>query len=92
MTELLKNGHAGLVECEDVQEDYKAWYIPHFSVRHLKNKLRVVFDAIATYDNVSLNDCLLPSHIDDLLGILCRFRERSVAVTCDIEKMFYNFR
>ena len=93
MNELLKNGHAEMVPMEDLNS--QSWYIPNFGVRHpKKQKLRVVFDASATYNGASLNDYLLPgpAHINDLLGILCRFRRQPVALTCDVEKMFYNFK
>ena len=95
MNELFKNGHAEEVIESTHSKDKKCWYIPHFGVRHpRKRKLRVVFDASATYNNQSLNDLLLPGppHINDLLGILCRFRKEPIALTCDVEKMFYNFK
>ena len=73
-----------------------AWYIPHHGVYHpLKpDKLRVVFDCSAKFCGVSLNDTLLtgPDLINSLVGVLCRFRKEEVAVTCDIEKMFHQFR
>ena len=56
-------------------------------------KLRVVFDASARFNGVSLNDQLLcgPDHINSLLGILLPFGKESIAITSDFEKMFYNF-
>lgn len=70
------------------------WYIPHFAVRHpQKQKLRVVFDCKAPYNGTSLNDHLLqgPDMMNSLVGILCRFRKESIAISCDIQKMLYNF-
>lgn len=94
ITDLIKNGHAEPVPNLQTDKPGEVWYIPHFSVKHpKKNKLRVVFDGSATYANNSLNQHLLqgPDLMNSLLGILCRFRKESVAVACDIEKMYYNF-
>ena len=61
--------------------------------RRKKKKVRVVFDCSAKYSGVSLNDKLLqgPDLMNSLVGILCRFREKPIAIACDIE-MFYNFK
>ena len=43
---------------------------------------------------MGLNDFLLPGpdQLNDLIGILHRFRKESVAVSADVEKMFYQFK
>ena len=96
MNTLFEKGFAEEVPVSEmVREDGKCWYIPHFGVLHpKKRKLRVVFDGSAKYANTCLNHHLLtgPDQLNDLLGILCRFRTGKVAVTCDVESMFYNFR
>jgi len=53
----------------------------------------VVFDCSAQFNGVSLNDYLLqgPDFMKDLLGILCRFRQESVAFMTDIKSMFRQF-
>ncbi|XP_067949849.1 uncharacterized protein [Watersipora subatra] len=92
MREMIDNGHAELAPDEPVKG--KTWYIPHFGVRHpRKDKLRVVFDASAKYKGQSLNDQLHtgPDMMNSLVGILLRFRTKRIAISCDIEKMFYNF-
>ena len=70
-------------------------YIPHQGVYHphKPNKIRVVFDGSAKYKGVSLNDMLLkgPDLMNGLIGVLLRFRQDKIALTCDIEQMFYNF-
>lgn len=72
------------------------WYIPHHGIFHPKkpDKLRVVFDCSASYSDVTLNQYLLqgPDLTNGLLGVLCRFRQYPIAIMCDIEKMFYQFR
>ena len=86
--------------CEKVSDDHEyrpgtKWFIPHHAVYHPKkpSKMRVVFDCSAKYKGVSLNDMLLqgPDMTNDLLGVLCRFRKEPIAISCDIEKMFYQF-
>ena len=53
----------------------------------------MVFDCSAQFNGVSLNDYLLqgPDFMNDLLGILCRFRKESVAFMTDIKSMFHQF-
>ena len=45
----------------------------------------------AEYKGHSLNHHLLsgPDLMNTLLGMLCWVRQETVAITCDIEKMFY---
>ena len=93
MNAMIDSGEAELVTSQTNPEG-RTWYIPHFGVTNAKkNKLRVVFDCSSKHQGVSLNDCLLsgPDHINSLVGILMRFRLNNVALTCDIEKMFYQF-
>ena len=69
-------------------------YVPHTGVYHpKKKKIRVVFDCSAQYGGVSLNQQLLqgPDLINDLVGILLRFREEPVAFVADIKGMFHQF-
>ena len=53
-----------------------------------------MFDCSAKFQDTSLNDHLLvgPDLTNNLVGILSRFRQKPVAITCDIEKMFHQFR
>ncbi|XP_023932720.1 uncharacterized protein LOC106173712 [Lingula anatina] len=90
MQSLIDNGHAERVT-SDVSKC--TWYIPHHGVYN-KQKLRVVFDCSARYKDTSLNGHLLkgPDMTNSLIGVLLRFRHETVAFTCDIEKMFYQFR
>ena len=95
MKNLVKDGHAEEVPKEKLSKPGEVWYIPHFHVTHpQKKKIRIVFDCSAKYAGTSLNDHLLqgPDHINSLVGILVRFRKEHVGISCDIEKMFYNFQ
>jgi hypothetical protein len=76
--------------------DGHTWYIPHHGVYHPKKptKMRVVFDCSAKYRGESLNSHLLqgPDLTNQLLGVLCRFRQKPIAFMCDIESMFHQFK
>ncbi|XP_067934182.1 uncharacterized protein [Watersipora subatra] len=94
MNGLIDGNMAELVEDTASAKSGEQWYIPHFAVKHpQKQKLRVVFDCKAAYNQTSLNDHLLqgPDMMNSLVGLLCRFRKESIAISCDIQKMFYNF-
>lgn len=93
MEEMISKGDAEPVPLTPEREI--EWFLPHHGVYHPRkpNKLRVVFDCSAKFHGISLNDTLLtgPDLINSLVGVLCRFRKESVAVICDIEKMFHQF-
>ncbi|XP_063435905.1 uncharacterized protein LOC134716797 [Mytilus trossulus] len=70
-------------------------YIPHHAVvdpTKPTTKVRIVYDASAKSkpENKSLNDCLHrgPVMLQDLCGLLLRFRMNKIAVVADIEKAF----
>jgi hypothetical protein len=94
MNEMVEHGHAE--KCTDEMKTDTEWYLPHFGVYHphKPDRLRVVFDASAKFKNKSLNEFLLqgPDMMNDLTGVLMRFRENRIAITCDIERMFHQFR
>jgi hypothetical protein len=93
MQDTIEKGHAERVPDNELAlNDGTIWYIPHHGVYHphKRDKIRVVFDCSATYENETLNKHLLqgPDMINSLPGILCRFRKERVAFACDIEGMF----
>jgi hypothetical protein len=93
MGNLLSSGHAELAS--KLADDAECWYLPIFGVYHPKkvDKIRVVFDSACQYNGVSLNSVLLqgPDLANSLLGVLLRFRREQVAVSVDVEQMFYCF-
>ena len=79
-----------------LQPGQECWYLPTFGVYHPQKpgKIRVVFDSSAEYKGTSLNDALLsgPNLNNTLIGVLLRFRREQIAVTADVEQMFYGFK
>jgi hypothetical protein len=71
-----------------------AYFLPHHAVLKPESdttKLRVVFDASAVSKNSnSLNDVMHtgPNPLQDLMGLLLRWRFHKIVFTADIEKMF----
>ena len=94
MDDVISRGDAEKVPLEEIDSD-QAWYIPHHGVYHphKPGKMCVVFDCSAKFQDTSLNDHLLtgPDLTNTLVGVLCRFRKGSIAVMCDIERMFHHF-
>ncbi|XP_033741833.1 uncharacterized protein LOC117328413 [Pecten maximus] len=94
MAKILHDGHAEIAP--QLQDDEECWYLPRFGIYHPKKpeKIRGVFDSSARCDGTSLNSVLLtgPDLVNSLLGVLLRFRTKPVAITGDIEQMFYCFK
>ncbi|XP_033103980.1 uncharacterized protein LOC117106683, partial [Anneissia japonica] len=90
----IENGYAEPVTDGETKSG-NIWYLPHHPVIHpLKNKVRVVYDCAAKFRGTSLNDMLLkgPDLMNDLLGVLLRFRQCRIAIVSDIEAMFHQVR
>ena len=66
--------------------------MPHYPVvkPHKPENVRRVCNAAAKFRSTSLNDMLLtgPDLLQNLVGIIFRFREHPIALTVDIEAMF----
>lgn len=78
-----------------IQDGKECWYLPSFGIYHPKkpDQIRIVFDSSAQHDGISLNNVLLkgPDLNNNLLGVLIRFRKEKIAVTADIQHMYYCF-
>ena len=88
MCTMISKGHATPVPADEVPGDSgHVWYLPHFGVYHPKkpSKVRVVFDASAEFEGMSLNKVLLPGPdlMNSLFGVLVRFCRERVGVMCD---------
>ena len=77
-------------------QDWKRpiFYISHVAVLNPKSNstpVGIVFNSSQLYQGVSLNSCLAKGpdrYMNNLLGILLRWREEAVALVGDIRKMF----
>ena len=83
------------VDPSEVNNENKKHYIPHHGVVKPDNrttKLRIVYDASAKTKkgNKSLNESLHrgPVILEDLCGLLLRFRTNKIGIIADIEKAF----
>ena len=78
---------------EDDPEDDNCWYLPHHAVSHPRkpDKVRVVFDCAARFNGTSLNEQLLtgPDLLNNLFGVITRFRKGRVTLVADIESMYH---
>lgn len=98
MIELIGNvferGHAEIAPTLSGHEEF--WYLPLFGVYNAKKPdcITGVFDSSTKCDGLSLNSVLLsgPDLVNSLLGVLLRFRREAVAISADIQQMFYCFK
>ncbi|XP_055604354.1 uncharacterized protein LOC129752604 [Uranotaenia lowii] len=71
----------------------RTWYLPLGAVTNPKKpgKVRLIWDAAAKVDGVSLNAMLLkgPDQLTSLPAVLFRFRQYPVAVCGDIREMYH---
>ena len=92
MEDYIAKGYARIVQPAEQGTTNKTWFLPHFAVKNPNKpgKMRVVFDAAAKSNGLSLNDCLLkgPDLYNSLVGVLFKFRERAVGFGGDIREMF----
>ena len=90
----LQNDYVRKLEERELGEtkDERQWYVTHHPVNNPRKteKVRRVCNAAAKYKWESLNDKLStgPDLLQNLVGIIFRFREHQIALTADIEAMF----
>ncbi|XP_055591483.1 uncharacterized protein LOC129743473 [Uranotaenia lowii] len=98
LQEYVDKGYAHRITEQEIKdtEPGKAWYLP---INYVLNpnkpgKVRIVWDAAAKVQGVSLNDRLLkgPDMISSLPSVIHCFRERKVAFGGDIREMFHQIR
>ena len=67
---------------------------PRCDQRKERKKVRVVLYCAASYQGKSLNDMVLqgPDLVNSLIGILIRFRMKSIALISDVESMYCRVR
>ena len=97
INDYVAKGHAQTMTEEETEATTpKTWYLPHHAVLNPNKpgKVRVVFDAASEFGGFSLNDNLLsgPDLLNNLVGILMRFRTGKIGIMADIEQMFHQVR
>ena len=97
MNTYFANGHACKVsKPNSIDHKSPIWYLPHHPVTNINKpgKVRVVFDCAAKYKGMSLNDALMkgPHLLNNLTGVLIRFRKNRIALVVDIEAMFHQVK
>ena len=87
----IEKGYVKSVTFSDTTPD-RVWYLPHYPVTNPNKpgKVRRVSNAASTFKRNSLNSNLLtgPDLLNNLVGLLLRFRENYIAITADFEAMF----
>lgn len=84
-------------------DEVESWEGPYFYISHLavsnpksqSTPVRIVFNSSQKCDGVSLNGVLAKGpdcYMNNLLGLLLRWREENVAVVGDIRKMFHSVK
>ncbi|XP_036330280.1 uncharacterized protein LOC118742367 [Rhagoletis pomonella] len=85
-----------LSEEEAAVKGKRTWYLPHFAVYNPNKpaKIRLVFDAAAESEGVSLNSALLsgPDLLQPLGTVLMKFRQKQIGVCADIVEMFHQVK
>lgn len=94
MDEYEKKGYSRKIStAEAAKVGPRTWYLPHFGVINTNKpgKVRLVFDAAAEVNGISLNSALLsgPDQCQDLATVLSKFREKPIGVCADIVEMFH---
>ena len=97
--EQIAKGIIERVESSEEDNENRKHYIPHHAVitpEKTTTKIRIVYDASAKIKRSakSLNECLYrgPVILEDLCGLLLRFRMKKIGLILDIEKAFLQVR
>ena len=96
ITKYLEKGYIRKVEPSE-KEPMKKWYLPHFAIPksdRATTKTRIVFDASAKCNNISLNDMIYqgPKLQRELCDVLLHFRQYPIAIACNIPEMYLKIR
>ncbi|XP_073831625.1 uncharacterized protein [Musca autumnalis] len=94
---LIEKGYARKLNEDEIGgSESRVWYLPIFITcnPNKPDRARLVWDAAAKTNGVSLNDFLLagPDLLTSLLDILLTFRVGKVAICGDIAEMFHQIR
>ena len=95
MMEMCEMGFARKLSTEEMEKYHgPVHYISHHAVIRPEKKstpLRIVFNSSATYQGHQLNSYWMkgPDLLNNIFGVILRFRENAVAVIGDISKMYH---
>ena len=95
MKKMIDNGYANKVPKETNAKLGTSFYINYHGTRHpKKKKLRIVLNCSQEFNGESLHKHLIQVLLltNDLTGVLLRFRQERIALTREIEGMFYQIR
>ncbi|XP_055628950.1 uncharacterized protein LOC129770264 [Toxorhynchites rutilus septentrionalis] len=97
MEDYLRKGYARKMTTDELRLPYeRIWYLPIFPVfnPNKPGKLRIVWDAAAAVNGVSLNSVLMtgPDQLTELPAVLYKFRQYPVAIGGDVREMFHQLR
>lgn len=96
MKQYVTKGYVKILSEKEVECNNGVWYLPTFPVINANKpeKVRIVWDATARVNDISLNDMLLkgPDQLASLFLVLIRFRERQVAISDVISAMFHQIK
>ena len=90
----IEKGFVRILKQEELESTKleRQWYVAHHPVENPNKpgKMRRVCNAASKFRGVSLNDNFFtgPDLLQNLIGIIFRFREQEIAITGDIEAMF----
>ncbi|XP_055645110.1 uncharacterized protein LOC129780638 [Toxorhynchites rutilus septentrionalis] len=95
MSDYLEKGYSHKATVEELSrfDPRRTWYLPIGIVLNPRkpDKVRVIWDAAAKVEGISLNSMLLkgPDLLTSLLSVLFGYREREVAISGDLKEMFH---
>ena len=95
INQYIKDGHVTKIDINKRNDNFnnKVNYIPHHAMTNINKpgKICIVFDAGAKCQSTSFNENLLkgPDLLNNLVGVLLRFRQGKFCVMTDIEKIFH---
>ena len=97
ISDMVRRGVAKKLTAADKDYDGPVYYISHHEVLKPDSKstpCRIVFNSSAKFMNETLNDYWVkgPDLINNLLGILIRFRENRIGVAGDVSKMYHTVK
>ena len=95
--DMLNRGAAEKLTNEQVEQyDGPVYYICHHEVmkENSTTNVRIVFNSSAKFKGSCINDYWAkgPDLMNNLLGILLRFREEKIAIVGDIKKMYHSVK